>query len=107
MERNNRAPQPTPATIEEMRIAFALSGGGVRAAVFHLGLLGYFASLGALHRTRYLSTVSGGSLVVGLIYALNGNRWPNSVEFWQRVSPEARRILTQTDMQADIIRRTL
>ena len=49
-------------------IALALSGGGVRAAVFHLGVLARLASDDLLERVTFLSTVSGGSMAVGLVY---------------------------------------
>jgi len=45
------------------RIALALSGGGFRASVFHLGVLRRLAELGWLSRVDVLSTVSGGSIV--------------------------------------------
>jgi NTE family protein len=53
------------------RIALALSGGGFRASVFHLGVLRAIAELGWLPRIDVLSTVSGGS-VIGAFAAL---RW--------------------------------
>ncbi|MEF9672493.1 patatin-like phospholipase family protein [Pseudomonas sp. PCH446] len=45
--------------------ALALSGGGVRAMAFHLGVLKYLAEQQALERLTQISTVSGGSLLVG------------------------------------------
>jgi NTE family protein len=56
---------------EHPRIALALSGGGFRASVFHLGVLRAVAELGWLHRVDVMSTVSGGS-VIGAFAAL---RW--------------------------------
>src|SRR5262245_44643696 len=40
----------------------ALSGGGFRAAAFHLGVLRRLRELGLLHQVDLLSTVSGGSI---------------------------------------------
>ena len=57
-----------------MKVALALSGGGVRAAVFHCGVLQRLALDGLLESTTFVSTVSGGSLVVGLILCHNGHR---------------------------------
>lgn len=54
---------------ERPRIGLALSGGGFRAAAFHLGVLKRLEELGLLHRVEALSTVSGGS-IVGALYAL-------------------------------------
>lgn len=51
-------------------IALALSGGGYRAAAFHLGTLDVLYRLGLLQSVRVLSTVSGGTLT-GLKYALS------------------------------------
>ena len=51
-------------------IALALSGGGYRAAAFHLGTLDTLHRLGLLQSVRVLSTVSGGTLT-GLKYALS------------------------------------
>ncbi|MEZ5318329.1 MAG: patatin-like phospholipase family protein [Vicinamibacterales bacterium] len=46
-----------------MRIGVALSGGGFRAALFHLGVLRRVAELGWLPRIDAISGVSGGSIV--------------------------------------------
>lgn len=46
-----------------MRIAVALSGGGFRASVFHLGVLRRVAELGWLSRVDAISGVSGGSII--------------------------------------------
>ena len=45
------------------RIALALSGGGFRASIFHLGMLRRLAELGWLPEVDVISTVSGGSIV--------------------------------------------
>jgi NTE family protein len=45
------------------RIALALSGGGFRASIFHLGLLRRLAELGWLPEVDVISTVSGGSII--------------------------------------------
>ncbi len=49
-------------------IALALSGGGIRAMVFHLGVLRYVAEQERLEDIQCISSVSGGSLVTGLIF---------------------------------------
>ena len=46
-----------------MRIGIALSGGGFRAALFHLGVLRRVAELGWLPRIDAISGVSGGSIL--------------------------------------------
>lgn len=46
-----------------MKIGIALSGGGFRASLFHLGVLRRVAELGWLPRVDAISGVSGGSIV--------------------------------------------
>jgi predicted acylesterase/phospholipase RssA len=57
-------------THEEPRVTLglALSGGGLRAAFFHIGVLAQLATLGLLRRVEVLSTVSGGSIIGALYY---------------------------------------
>ncbi|MDQ3130693.1 MAG: patatin-like phospholipase family protein [Acidobacteriota bacterium] len=45
------------------KIGLALSGGGFRAALFHIGTLAKLAELDVLRRVEVLSCVSGGSIV--------------------------------------------
>ena len=82
-----------------MRVALALSGGGVRASVFHCGALQRLALDGLLESTTFVSTVSGGSLVVGLILCQNGHRWPGSDEFLNEVVSRVRARLTTATLQ--------
>lgn len=50
------------------KIGLALSGGGFRAAFFHVGVLARLAELGILPKVEVISTVSGGSIVGALYY---------------------------------------
>src|SRR5436309_4048405 len=50
------------------RLGLALSGGGFRAAFFHLGVLAHLAEIGELRRVEVISTVSGGSIIGALYY---------------------------------------
>jgi NTE family protein len=90
-----------------MKITFALSGGGFRASVFHLGVIARLACEDQLENVILLSTVSGGSLCAGLVYALNGFEWPGSQVFLERIEPRARQLITSIDMQGQLIRRVL
>lgn len=45
------------------KVGLALSGGGFRASLFHLGVLARLADMDALRSVEVLSTVSGGSIV--------------------------------------------
>lgn len=52
----------------DAKIGLALSGGGFRAAFFHVGVLARLAELGILPRVEVISTVSGGSIVGAAYY---------------------------------------
>jgi NTE family protein len=62
---------------ETERLGLALSGGGFRAAFFHVGVLARLAELGVLPRVEVISTVSGGS-IVGAAYYLRLRRLLNA-----------------------------
>ncbi|MBI3222583.1 MAG: patatin-like phospholipase family protein [Nitrosomonadales bacterium] len=85
-------------------IALALSGGGVRAMVFHLGVLQFFAERQLLERVSRISTVSGGSLLVGLMLQENKLRWPSSEMFLSLVLPSLRKKLCASSMQWSAVR---
>ncbi len=88
-----------------LAIGLALSGGGVRAAVFHLGVLARLAQDDLLENVTFLSTVSGGSIATGLVYTLAGGHWPSSRAFLTAVLPEIRRRLTTSSIQRDCVLR--
>ena len=56
-------------------VALALSGGGFRAALFHLGALRRLNELGALSRIDTISSVSGGSILSAHLAERIGD-WP-------------------------------
>lgn len=85
-------------TVDDLKIGIALSGGGVRAAVFHLGVLGRLAEDGLLEQITRISTVSGGTLVTGLIYSIAGNRWPTSDFYLNKCLVQTQHYLTETDI---------
>jgi len=53
-----------------MKLGLALSGGGFRASLFHVGVMARLAELDLLGRVEVLSTVSGGSIVGALYYLM-------------------------------------
>lgn len=55
------------------KVGVALSGGGFRASLFHIGVLARLAECGVLRRVEVLSCVSGGS-IVGAHYYLKLRR---------------------------------
>jgi NTE family protein len=62
--------------IDGKRIGLALSGGGFRAAAFHLGVLRKLKDLDILDKIDVISTISGGS-ITGAYYLLNKNDFNN------------------------------
>ena len=50
------------------RVGLALSGGGFRASLFHIGVLARLAELDMLRHVEVISCVSGGSIIGGLYY---------------------------------------
>ena len=49
--------------MKKRNIGLALSGGGFRASIFHMGVLKYLAEKNKLEEISYISSVSGGSLL--------------------------------------------
>lgn len=88
-------------------IALALSGGGIRAMVFHLGVLKFLAERGMLEQVTRISTVSGGSLLVGLIFQHNSLRWPSSEAFLASTFPALRLKLCSRSLQWGALRQLL
>lgn len=74
-------------------IALALSGGGIRAMVFHLGVLKNLAEQNRLEDIEHISTVSGGSLIIGLILETNNMQWPSSQYFLNNTIPQLKKNL--------------
>jgi NTE family protein len=93
--------QPAP------RIALALSGGGIRAIAFHMGVLRLLAERRLLENVRRISSVSGGSLLVGLMLHENALRWPSSEKFLSSVAPTLRSKLCDRSMQWGAVRQLL
>jgi predicted acylesterase/phospholipase RssA len=46
-----------------MRLGLALSGGGLRATLFHLGVIRYLSESDLLREVKYVTSVSGGSIL--------------------------------------------
>src|SRR5438445_13233239 len=57
------------------QIALCLSGGGYRAALFHLGVIRRLNELGLLSRVNAISSVSGGSILSACL-AKQLRPWP-------------------------------
>ena len=63
-------------------IGLALSGGGYRAAAFHLGMLSYFEHRKLLPAVQMISTVSGGTFI-GAAFALSLSREQDFKDFFR------------------------
>jgi NTE family protein len=88
-------------------IELALSGGGVRAMAFHCGLLQFLGEQNALERIEHISSVSGGSLLVGLVFHKSAMRWPSSAEYLDSCLPSIREELTRNSLQLAAVRQLL
>ncbi|MBV6443136.1 MAG: hypothetical protein DYG98_26845 [Haliscomenobacteraceae bacterium CHB4] len=64
------AGQELPDIALRGKVGLALSGGGFRAALFHIGVLARLAELNVLRHVEVLSCVSGGSIVGAYYYLL-------------------------------------
>ncbi|WP_434471138.1 patatin-like phospholipase family protein [Aeromonas veronii] len=80
-------------------IGLALSGGGVRAAAFHAGVLRYLAEQKLLENVVHISSVSGGSLFIGIVFQNSSLNWPGSETYLRKVLPHIRQILTTKSLQ--------
>lgn len=85
------------------RMGLALSGGGFRAVLFHLGVIRFMRDAQILPKVTHITAVSGGS-VIGAHLALNWNRYCGTDEEFDEVSRELIRFL-QMDVRNRIVRR--
>ncbi|MCG8584284.1 MAG: patatin-like phospholipase family protein [Pirellulales bacterium] len=85
------------------RIGLALSGGGFRAAVYHLGVIRYLRDAGVLPKISHITSVSGGS-VTGAHLALNWERYCGSDSEFNAAASEVIRFV-QMDVRNRIVRR--
>lgn len=86
-----------------LKIGLALSGGGMRAIIFHLGVLKYLAEKKLLEKIEYISTVSGGSICIALMYTINNMRWVTSEEYLSRVLPIIRKVILREDIELKLL----
>jgi NTE family protein len=69
---------------QNKKIGLALSGGGFRAAAFHLGTLKKLKELGILSNIDVISTISGGS-IIGAFYALKKENFNVFVKSFEEI----------------------
>lgn len=89
--------------LDDLKIGLALSGGGVRASAFHMGVLARLGEEDLLKKVNMTSTVSGGSLLLGLVYTANNNRWPNKEQLEKVVYPFVRNKHIKKNLQVRVI----
>lgn len=90
-----------------MKVGLTLSGGGTRAMAFHCGVIRWLAETGYLGQVTHISSVSGGSLLTGLVLRLSSWRWPSAEHYKTVVLPYARKILTEQDLACQAMVRFL
>jgi predicted acylesterase/phospholipase RssA len=75
----------TPAPSFSNEFGLALSGGGFRATLFHLGVVRALAEAGVLSRVTHISSVSGGS-VLSAHLVLNWEAYAKSSDIFARAA---------------------
>lgn len=90
-----------------MKIALALSGGGHRAAAFHLGVLKYLAECNLLEKVSDISSTSGGSILIGQLFHSSGPEliWPSSKTFLSHSLPYCKKQIVEESLEASFIKR--
>ncbi|WP_373827733.1 patatin-like phospholipase family protein [Bacteroides heparinolyticus] len=71
--------------INNSRLGLALSGGGYRAAAYHIGALRALHKLGVLDKVDVISSVSGGSIIAASYALHEGNYESFEKEFSQKM----------------------
>lgn len=102
-----------------MMFALALSGGGHRAAAFHLGVLKYLARRNMLERIDVISSTSGGSILAAQLFHHLGQynntaaetldsaplAWPSSQVFLDSALAQAEALIINQSLEQHFIRR--
>ncbi len=86
-----------------MRLGLALSGGGFRATLFHLGVIRYLRAEGLLKHITAVSGVSGGSITAAHL-VMNWSRYQESIQTFDSASDELIRF-GSSDIRGRILRR--
>lgn len=93
-------------SLNDKKIGIALSGGGIRAAIFHFGVLKWLAEENALENIEHISTVSGASICIALLYSFNNNKFPSSKEY-NLVLEKIKEVVLKNDIQKKLISNAL
>jgi predicted acylesterase/phospholipase RssA len=85
------------------RIGLALSGGGFRATLYHLGALRFLRDAGILPRVSHITSVSGGSIMAAHL-VLNWQRYTGSEQDYDEAASELLDFI-RMDVRNRIVRR--
>src|SRR4029079_11313675 len=85
------------------KIGLALSGGGFRASLYHLGLIRFLRDAGILSRVTHFTSVSGRSVLAAHL-ALNWDRYNGSPTEFDAAAAEILAFV-QLDIRNRILRR--
>src|SRR5262245_38678496 len=86
-----------------MKIGLALSGGGFRATLYHLGLVRFLRDAGILPNVTHITAVSGGSIFAAHL-GLNWARYNGSASEFDAAAAELL-ALVRLDVRNRIVRR--
>jgi predicted acylesterase/phospholipase RssA len=85
------------------RIGLALSGGGFRATLFHLGIIKFLKDAGLLENVSDIASVSGGSILAAHL-AINWDKYNGDDESFQEAANEIIKFV-KLDVRNQIVRR--
>lgn len=85
------------------RVGLALSGGGFRATLYHLGLVKFLRDAGILPRVSHITSVSGGSIIAAHL-VLNWDRYNGSASEFEAAASELLAFV-RLDVRNRIVRR--
>jgi predicted acylesterase/phospholipase RssA len=85
------------------KIGLALSGGGFRASLYHLGLLRFLRDAGILSQVTHITSVSGGSITAAHV-VLNWDRYNSSANEFDAAASELLSFV-RLDVRNRIVRR--
>src|SRR6476619_2945065 len=88
-----------------MKISLALSGGGFRATLYHLGLVRFLRDARILPNVTHITSVSGGSIFAGHL-VLNWDRYNGSDSEFDAAAAELLAFV-RLDVRNRILRRYL
>lgn len=87
------------------RFVLCLSGGGLRATFFHLGMIGALRATGALSKVTHICSVSGGSILAAHL-VLNWEQYVGTPHQFKTAASKIR-ALARRDIRGRIVRRWL